>query len=62
MEIKKIDGYTWEIPKQGGMKVPARIYATEKLIEKIKLDRTLQQAKRHHGNFIHLRLIGKHNA
>jgi len=45
MELKKISDYEWEIPKQGGMKVPARIFASEKLLSKIKEDRTLLQAR-----------------
>ncbi|MGC8569256.1 MAG: RtcB family protein [Nitrososphaeria archaeon] len=44
MEIKRIGDVTWEIPKQGQMRVPVRIYATEKLMERIKQDRTLTQA------------------
>jgi tRNA-splicing ligase RtcB (3'-phosphate/5'-hydroxy nucleic acid ligase) len=44
MNIKKVNEYVWEVPKQGNMKVPARIFASEKLIEKIKGDKTLQQA------------------
>ncbi len=51
MEIKKINDYTWEIPKEKGMTVPARIYASEKLMEKIKQDRSLQQAQ----NVAHLK-------
>ncbi len=43
MEIKKISDLIWEIPKQGDMKVPARIYASEKLLRNIKKDRTLEQ-------------------
>lgn len=55
MEVKKVSDYEWELPKSGGMKVAARIFATEKLIEKIKLDRTLQQA----SNVAHLQGIQK---
>ena len=44
MEVKKISENEWEIPKSQGMKVPARIYASEKLMQKIQKDRTLQQA------------------
>lgn len=44
MEPKKINEFTWEIEKTGTMKVPAIIYASEKLMQKIKEDRTLQQA------------------
>jgi len=43
MEIKKINEYTWKIEKTGAMSVPAIIYASEKLLQKIKEDRTLQQ-------------------
>ena len=43
MELNKISDYIWEIPKQGNMKVVARVFASEKLLEKIKQDRTLQQ-------------------
>lgn len=55
MELKKINEFTWEIPKTGKMKVPAIIYASEKLMEKIKMDKTLQQAM----NVAHLNGIQK---
>jgi tRNA-splicing ligase RtcB len=45
MELKRIDAHTWEIPKHAGMNVPAVIYASEKLLEGVKGDKTLQQAK-----------------
>jgi tRNA-splicing ligase RtcB len=45
MELKKIDEFVWEIGKEGAMKVPAIIYASERLLEKIKQDKTLEQAK-----------------
>jgi len=45
MEVKKIDENSWELPKTGAMKVPAIVYASERLIEKIKEDKTLEQAK-----------------
>ncbi len=45
MELKKINATTWEIPKHAGMKVPAVIYASEALLEGVKGDKTLQQAK-----------------
>lgn len=45
MELKKINDYTWEIPRQGQMRVPAVIYASEKLLGTIKKDQTLEQAK-----------------
>jgi tRNA-splicing ligase RtcB (3'-phosphate/5'-hydroxy nucleic acid ligase) len=45
MELRKISDYVWEIPKQGEMKVPAVIYASEKLLESVGRDLTLTQAR-----------------
>ncbi len=45
IEVKKISDVVWEIPKSGKMKVPCRIFASEKLLEKMKQDRTLIQGK-----------------
>ena len=42
-ELKKIGEYEWEIPKTGKMKVPGKIFASEKLLEKIKQDKTIEQ-------------------
>ena len=42
-EIKKISDYIWEVPKKGSMKVPVRIYASEKLLKKIKEDGSIEQ-------------------
>jgi tRNA-splicing ligase RtcB len=44
--IDRIDDYTWEIPKAYSrhMKVPARIYADEVLLESMKRDDTLTQS------------------
>ncbi len=53
IEVKKVNEFTWEIPKTGGMKVPAIIYASEKLMECIKKDKTLQQSM----NVAHLKGI-----
>jgi len=44
IELKKISENEWEIAKQGNMKVPARIFASEKILENIKQDKTLNQA------------------
>ncbi len=44
MEAEKVNEFTWKIPKSGAMKVPAIIYASEKLMEKIRQDKTLEQA------------------
>ncbi len=45
MEIRKINDYTWEIPKQGEMKVSTIIYISESLLESVKRDQTLRQAR-----------------
>ncbi len=43
MEPQKINEFTWKIEKHGNMNVPAVIYASDKLMEKIKNDKTMQQ-------------------
>lgn len=45
MDLKKINEFTYELPKTGKMNVPVIIFANEKLIEAIKQDKTLEQAK-----------------
>ncbi|MDD5699832.1 MAG: RtcB family protein [Candidatus Nanoarchaeia archaeon] len=45
MEIKKISENVYEIPKHGKMNVPGRIFASEKLMDSIKQDKTLEQVK-----------------
>jgi tRNA-splicing ligase RtcB len=45
IELKRINDNTWEIPKHGQMKVPAFIYASRKLLESVKGDLTLEQAR-----------------
>jgi len=45
VELKRINDNTWEIPKQGEMQAPAVIYASRKLLESVKGDLTLEQAK-----------------
>jgi len=46
IKMKKIDDFRWEIPVGTipNMKVPVRVFATEAMLEKMKQDRTLQQA------------------
>ena len=44
MELQRIDDNTWEIPRHGEMKVPARIFASRKLLESVRGDSTLEQA------------------
>jgi tRNA-splicing ligase RtcB len=45
IELKKINDYMWEIPKTGKMNVPAVIFASEKLLEDMKKDKTLEQVR-----------------
>jgi tRNA-splicing ligase RtcB (3'-phosphate/5'-hydroxy nucleic acid ligase) len=45
MELRKVDDNTWEIPKQGDMRVPAVVYASERLLRDIRRDLTLGQAR-----------------
>ena len=49
-DIRKLNDYLWELPKTGGMRVPARIYATEEMIAQIVGDKAPQQA----ANVAHL--------
>jgi tRNA-splicing ligase RtcB len=44
MEIKKINDYEWEIQKSNDMNVPVRVFASKKLLESMKQDKTLIQA------------------
>ncbi len=45
MNLQKINDFTWKIPQEGQMKVPAIIYTSERLLKSIKRDLTLKQAK-----------------
>ena len=44
IQLNKIADYLWEIPRQAGMRVPARIYATEKMLKNILSDNAPEQA------------------
>ena len=56
--LERIDEYSWRIPQsyRPGMRVPGLVLANEKLLEKIKTDRTLSQC----ANVTHLPGIYKH--
>ncbi len=41
--LRKIRDYVWEIPQEGGMNTPARVLASESLLEEIAEDKTLEQ-------------------
>jgi len=43
IEVTKIDEYRWEVPQQGDMKVPGKIFADRNLIKDIYLDQSIQQ-------------------
>ena len=45
MVLKKINDFTYEIPIEGEMKVPGKIFASEELIENISGDKSLEQVK-----------------
>lgn len=43
--LEKVRENIWEIPREGDMRVPARVLASEPLLEEISDDNTLQQLK-----------------
>ena len=43
LEIRQIDETLWEIPRQGGMRVPGRVYASAELMRDLRADPCLQQ-------------------
>src|SRR5207245_8728963 len=43
VELHRIGDWVWEIPRQGGMRVPGRIYASEKLMAELRDDPALAQ-------------------
>lgn len=45
MKLQKIDDNIYEIEETGDMKAPARVYASEPLLDEIKNDKTLEQIK-----------------
>ena len=54
--LQRVREYVWEIPREGDMRVPARVLASEALLEEISQDKTLQQLK----NATHLPGVQKH--
>ena len=54
--LRKVRDYVWEIPQEGGMRAPARVLASEALLDEISDDKTLQQIK----NTTHLPGITKY--
>ncbi|PSP51746.1 RNA-splicing ligase RtcB, partial [Halobacteriales archaeon QH_3_68_24] len=43
--LERVREYVWEIPREGDMRVPARVLASEELLDEISEDKTLQQLK-----------------
>jgi len=54
--LEKVREHVWELPKEGDMRVPARVLASEPLLEEISQDRTLEQLR----NTTHLPGIRKY--
>jgi len=50
MELTRIAEHVWELPRQGGMHVPGRIYASEKLMRELESEPALGQV----ANVAHL--------
>src|SRR5438552_238757 len=42
-EPHRISDVVWELPREGAMRVPARVFADEEILEAIKLDHSLEQ-------------------
>jgi tRNA-splicing ligase RtcB len=45
MKLKKISENIYEIPKEGKMNVPGRVYASDKIMKIVKQDKSLEQVK-----------------
>ncbi len=45
VSLREVSRYVWEIPKLDGMRVPARIYADQQLLRKMREDKTLWQVR-----------------
>jgi tRNA-splicing ligase RtcB len=43
IRLNRLEECLWEIPRSGGMRVPGRIYASEKLMADLKQDNSLRQ-------------------
>jgi len=43
--LEQVREFVWEIPQSGGMNVPARILASESLLDEISEDKTLEQLR-----------------
>jgi tRNA-splicing ligase RtcB len=50
VEVRRKSEYLWEIPREGGMRVAGRIYASDRLMESMREDKALEQV----ANVAHL--------
>nr|WP_276278943.1 RtcB family protein [Halorussus sp. DT72] len=55
--LQKVREYVWEIPQEGDMRAPARVLASETLLDQIADDKTLEQLR----NSTHLPGVRKYN-
>ncbi len=44
LKVEQVTPYLWEVPRTGGMRVPARIYATRRMMQDIVRDKAVEQA------------------
>ncbi|MFB6160687.1 MAG: RtcB family protein [Haloferacaceae archaeon] len=56
--LERVREHVWEMPREGDMRVPARVFASEALLEEIADDMTLQQLR----NSTHLPGIARYAA
>ncbi|WP_290816176.1 RtcB family protein [Halovivax sp.] len=56
LTLERVREYVWELPRTGDMRVPARVLASEALLEEISEDKTLEQIR----NTTHLPGIAKY--
>jgi tRNA-splicing ligase RtcB len=57
VELRRVGEYVWEIPRRGGMRVPGRVYASERLMGDLRDDPALEQV----ANVAHLPGIVGHS-
>ncbi|ADQ66765.1 hypothetical protein C499_03368 [Halogeometricum borinquense DSM 11551] len=45
IRLERVREHVWEMPREGDMRVPARVLASEELLEQIRQDKTLEQLR-----------------
>jgi tRNA-splicing ligase RtcB (3'-phosphate/5'-hydroxy nucleic acid ligase) len=45
IELQQIDDFLWEIPKEGGMHVPGRVYLAPEQVAQVRKDKALEQVR-----------------